>query len=46
MSELLDRNKSGILSTREEVELDRHLLWENWVHLAKANAYKRLQAAA
>jgi len=43
MSELLDRHKSGILSAKEEVELDRYLLLEHWVRLAKAHAYKRLK---
>lgn len=43
MSELLDRHKSGTLSTKEEVELDRYLLLEHWVRLAKAHAYKSLQ---
>jgi hypothetical protein len=46
MSELLDRNKSGTLSTKEEVELDRYLLLEHWVRLAKVHAYKRLQTVA
>ena len=46
MSELLDRNKSGTLSRSEEVELDRYLLLEHWVRLAKAHAYKHLQTAA
>jgi 16S rRNA C1402 (ribose-2'-O) methylase RsmI len=46
MSELLERNKSGSLSRSEEVELDRYLLLEHWVRLAKAHAYKRLQTAA
>lgn len=46
MSQLLDRNKSGTLSAREEVELDRYLLLEHWVRLAKAHAYKRLQTEA
>lgn len=46
MSELLDRNKSGNLSAKEEVELDRYLLLEHWVRLAKAHAYKRLQTLA
>lgn len=46
MSELLDRHKSGILSAKEEVELDRYLLLEHWVRLAKAHAYKRLQTLA
>jgi hypothetical protein len=42
MSELLDRNKSGSLSRSEEVELDRYLLLEHWVRLAKAHAYKKI----
>jgi len=42
MSELLDRNKSSTLSRSEEVELDRYLLLEHWVRLAKAHAYKHL----
>ena len=46
MSNLLDRNKSGTLSRPEEVELDRYLLLEHWVRLAKAHAYKRIQTAA
>ena len=46
MSELLDRNKSGNLSRLEEVELDRYLLLEHWVRLAKAHAYKRSQTVA
>jgi hypothetical protein len=36
MSELLERNKSGSLSRNEEAELDRYLLLEHWVGLAKA----------
>ncbi|HBC43205.1 MAG TPA: hypothetical protein DCZ88_15305 [Pseudanabaena sp.] len=46
MSELLERNKSGSLSRTEEAELDRYLLLENWVRLAKAHAYKQLQKSA
>ena len=46
MSELLDRNKSGTLCRPEEVELDRYLLLEHWVRLAKTHAYRRLQALA
>ncbi len=46
MSELLDRHKSGNLSRLEEVELDRYLLLEHWVRLAKAHAYKRSQTLA
>jgi hypothetical protein len=39
MSELLDRRKSGELPQSEEAELDRYLLIEHWVRLAKAHAY-------
>jgi len=46
ISDLLDRNKAGALSRPEEVELDRYLLLEHWVRLAKAHAYKRIQTAA
>jgi hypothetical protein len=46
MSELLDRNKSGNISRPEETELDRYLVLEHLVRLAKAHAYKRLQTAA
>jgi hypothetical protein len=46
MSELLDRNKSGTLLRSEQVELDRYLLLEHLVRLAKAHAYKNLQTAA
>ncbi|MDY6938416.1 MAG: hypothetical protein SWY16_12180 [Cyanobacteriota bacterium] len=46
MSQLLDRHKSGTLSQTEEVELDRYLLLEHWVRLAKAHAYKYLQTVA
>ena len=35
MNKLLDRNKSSILSSKEQVELDRHLLLEHWVRLAR-----------
>ena len=46
MSELLERNKSESLSRTEEAELDRYLLLEHWVRLAKAHASKRIQKAA
>jgi hypothetical protein len=46
MSELLEQNKSGTLTRSEEVELDRYLLLEHWVRLAKAHAYKNLQTVA
>jgi hypothetical protein len=45
MSELLEQNKSSTLTRSEEVELDRYLLIEHWVRLAKAHAYKNLQTA-
>jgi hypothetical protein len=41
MSELLDRNKISTLSRIEEAELDRYLLLEHWVRLAKAHAFKQ-----
>ncbi|MCY7384905.1 MAG: hypothetical protein LH628_20465 [Microcoleus sp. CAN_BIN18] len=44
--ELFDRHKSSTLSQSEAVELDRYLLLEHWVRLAKAHAYKHLQTAA
>lgn len=46
MNELLARHKSDTLSRSEEVELDRYLLLEHWVRLAKAHAYRRLQTVA
>jgi hypothetical protein len=46
MSELLEQNKSGNLTRSEEVELDRYLLLEHWVRLAKAHAYKNLKTVA
>ncbi len=44
--ELFDRHKSSTLSQSEAVQLDRYLLLEPWVRLAKAHAYKHLQTAA
>ena len=46
MSALLEHNKSGNLSRTEEDELDRYLLLEHWIRLAKAHAYKHLQKSA
>lgn len=42
VSELLEQNKQGRLSTGEVVELERHLTLEHLVRLAKAHAYKQL----
>lgn len=44
VSELLRRNKTGELSRREEAELERYLMLEHLVRLAKAHAYKQLAA--
>lgn len=46
MSELLEHNKSGSLSRTEEAELNRYLLLEHWIRLAKARAYRQLQKSA
>ena len=44
-SELLAASKEGTLSRRGEVELERILLLERLVRMAKANAYKQLGEA-
>ena len=41
-SELLARSKQGTLPTAEAAELERYLLLEHLVRLAKAQAYRRL----
>jgi hypothetical protein len=41
VSELLYRNKEGKLSHQEEAELERYLMLEHLVRLAKAHAYKQ-----
>jgi hypothetical protein len=46
LSELLEGRKAAGLTQSEEAELDRYLLIEHWVRLAKAHAYKQLQAAS
>ena len=38
---LLDQSKDGALSPQEEMELERYLLVEHLVRLAKAYAYKQ-----
>ncbi len=43
-SDLLQRSKGGHLSTVEAAELERHLMLEHLVRLAKAHAYKQLAA--
>jgi hypothetical protein len=42
MSELLACSKANTIDRAGEVELDRYLLLEHWVRLAKVNAYKRI----
>jgi len=44
VSDLLTRSKAGDLSSREEAELERYLVVEHLVRLAKAYAYKSLTA--
>jgi len=40
-SELQERSKHGTLTTQERTKLDRYLLLEHMVRIAKANAYPR-----
>ena len=40
-SELQERSKHGTLTTQERTELDRYLLLEHMVRIAKANACPR-----
>lgn len=42
VSELLGRNKQGQLPAQEEIELERYLMLEHLVRLAKAHAYKQV----
>jgi hypothetical protein len=42
-SQLLASSKEGRLSAREAVELERYLMLEHLVRLAKGHAYKRRQ---
>ncbi len=45
-SELLSRSKLGTLSPEEKAELDRYLLLEHLVRMAKAHACRRLAQGA
>jgi hypothetical protein len=45
VGELLARNKEGILSRQEEIELDRYLTLEHLVRLAKSKASAQLAAS-
>ncbi|HET91827.1 MAG TPA: hypothetical protein ENN99_13980 [Chloroflexi bacterium] len=42
VSDLLKRSKEGTLSRRQEAELERYLMLEHIVRLAKAHAAQRL----
>ncbi len=42
-TELLAQSKAGVLSRQDEVELDRYLMLDHLVRLAKAHAYKQLR---
>lgn len=44
-SDLLARSSEGLLTAHEHAELERYLLLEHLVRLAKANAYRRLAAS-
>ncbi len=40
MSDLLAQSKANTIDRVGEVKLDRYLMLEHWIRLAKANAYK------
>lgn len=44
VSELLERAKSGQISSKQEAELERYLTLERLVRLAKAHAMKKLRS--
>ena len=44
LNELLEQSKRGALTRQDENELERHLLLEHIVRLAKAHAYRQLCA--
>jgi hypothetical protein len=46
VSELLSQNKAGTLDREGEIELERYLLLEHLVRLAKARAYEQLSLAS
>jgi hypothetical protein len=46
VSELLEQQKNSGLSHQEEAELDRYVLLEHLVRLAKAHAYQQLAPRA
>lgn len=42
MSDLLAESKANTVDREGEAELDRYLMLEYWIRLAKANAYKQI----
>jgi hypothetical protein len=46
MSELLAQSKANTIDRTGEAELDRYLMLEHWIRLAKANADKQINNAA
>ncbi len=46
MSDLLANSKANTIDRAGEAELDRYLMLEHWIRLAKANAYKQIKNAA
>lgn len=45
VSDLLAQSKAGMISREEEAELERYLMLEHLVRLAKARAHEQLDAA-
>lgn len=45
MSDLLANSKANTIDRAGEAELDRYLMLEHWIRLAKANAYKQINNA-
>jgi hypothetical protein len=46
VSDLLQRSKANLLSQQETAELERHLMLEHLVRLAKAHAYQQVRQQA
>ena len=44
VNDLLEQSKRGVLARQDEAELERHLLLEHIIRLAKAHAYRKLHA--
>jgi hypothetical protein len=46
VNDLLNKNRKGELSHQEEIELERYLMLEHLVRLAKAHAYQQVAKTA